>query len=251
MIEPIVYKKLMDMGFDMDKDRALFLRAEAVGNQPRILDKAPARLTFKRSEETPIFGCKQEFILNYNDLIGASTGEVFTLDFGSAKRLIDKEVFYVLQTLIRSSISGIKERAEAAFTFFRLISTAPGDTITVQRCSETVVNAQVTGYYEKELQAAITFCLSGGNPATLYWVSICEFSGLYEDVHKEGLPVIDALCKDEKDVNKFVKDYYAKFRKDTNFKNKTYSKNVSKAILAMVYYLAIKNGEVQEQNGDN
>lgn len=243
MLDPIVVRRLNELNMSMDTHPDIWAHVRTVSEAQRFLDKAPARLVFKRAEETPIFGCEQEFIYTYNQLLGEATGDMYTLAFGQSKRIVDKEVFYVLQTLIRQSHHGIQERAEACFTFFRVIGTSPGETLTVHRCSEYVVNYNAQEYYEKELQKAILFCLSAGNTAVLYWTSICEFSGLYEQAYKDGQKVIEKMCKDEAAVNKFVKEYYSLSRKDEDFKKKAFTKGVSKALLAMVYYLLKQEGD--------
>lgn len=236
MTDPIVLSKLSQLGFTPETHPDIYMRCEAMTLSERWLDKPPARLVFKRQEETPIFGCKQEFIVTYQQLKNEVNDGVFTLDFGKVKRLVDKEVFLVLQALIRQCVSGIPERREACFLYFKTIGTTPGDVLTKQRVADAIYQLKPQEYYEKELLSAINFCLSGGNTAVLYWTSICEFTGIYEDAYKDGQKVIEEKCKTEADVNKFVKEYYAAYRKDEEFKKQCFTRGVSRPLIAMVYY---------------
>lgn len=236
MRDIVVIQNLKARGFTFD-DVSEMLRYEAMETKPRVLDKEPRRLVLHKAPETPIFGCKQEFIILYNELLSTTSGEVFTLDLQSVKRYCDKEVFVILQTLIRHSFSYVQGIAVACYEMFRVIATANYGTLTKDNVFNILQNFQPTEHYAKQVHEAVRFCLFGENPVVPYWKQRAKFNGLYKNAYLKGCEVVDVNCPTEKDVDKFLKEQYKLAKADKEFMKSTYTEGVSNEMVAMLYYL--------------
>lgn len=236
MRDPIVIQNLQRQGFNFDNVEDL-LRYEAVERKPRFLDKEPKRIAVKRAEEAPEFGCKQEFILVYNEISNETNGELFTIDLNRVKRYCDREVFIVLQTLIRQGVSYNKEIATACYDMFRYICTAEFDTVTKERVYQVLQPLRPVGYYGKQIYEALNFCLFGENPVVLYWKDKAKFNGLYKAAYLKGCEVIAEKCATEKDVDSMLRIAIKEAKADTEFMKSIYTQGISKELLGMLYLL--------------
>lgn len=236
MRDPIVIQNLQRQGFNFDNVEEL-LRYEAVERKPRHLDKEPKRLTFKRAEDTPEFGCKQEFIIVYNDLKTEISGDVFTIDLNKVTRYCDREVFIVLQTLIRQGVSYNKEVASACYDLFRVICTADYETITKERVYQILQPMKPTSYYSKQIYEAVNFCLFGDNPVIMYWKDKAKFNGLYKAAYLRGCDVVSERCSTEKEVDALLRQAIKDAKADTSFMKSVYTQGVSKEMIGMLYLL--------------
>lgn len=243
MKDVVVIQNLQKQGFDFqDVDRMLMY--EAVERKPRVWDKEPRRVTLKRAKETPTFGCKQEFIIMYNNLLEGTAGELFTIDLGSVRRTCDKQVFVVLQTLIRQSVNYNKSIAENCYELFRIICTIPEDVITIKRVYNALLTTKGMDYWGKQLLEAVRACLFGENPMALYWDAICEFTGLYKECYTRGRDFVVAHFETEKEINTFVRNNYKEAKADKAFMDNTYTDGISKPLIAMLYVLGKDMPEV-------
>ena len=167
MQDIVVIQSLQERGFDF-RNVTEALRYEAPEHLPRILDKPPKRISLRKAKDIPVYGCKQEFIMAYNDLLREVNSDVFSLDFKGNLKYCDKEVFVALQTLITQSLCKTKERAEACFDLFRIISTAPFDTLTLERIYTTLSSYTTTNYYAGQLLEALHVCLFNTDSVILH-----------------------------------------------------------------------------------
>ena len=236
MRDPIVIQALQRKGFDFDNVEEL-LRYEAMERKPRHLDKEPKRFVMKRAEDAPEFGCKQEFIILYNELNNDINGDVFTIDLNRVKRYCDKEVFVVLQTLIRQGVSYNKVIAEACYDMFRTLCTANYDTITKERAYEVLQPLRPSNYYGKQIYEAINYCLFGENPVVLYWKDKAKYNGLYKAAYNKGCEYVADNCSTEKEVDSVLRKAAKEAKADTNFMKSVYTQGISKEMLAMLYLL--------------
>ena len=236
MRDTVVIRNLQQRGFDFS-DVSAVLRYEAVERKPRILDKEPKRVKLKRADDTPIFGCKQEFIIAYTELLKETSGEVYTLDLNKVQRFCDKEVFVVLQTLIRQGVSYNKDIATACYDLFRIIGTADFDTLTKERIYQVLSPIKPSNYWSKQLYEAVNYCLFGENPVVLYWKDIAKFNGLYKAAYIKGCDVVAERCKTEKEVATLLKDAAKEAKADKDFMSNNYTQGISKEMLGMLYLL--------------
>lgn len=236
MKDIVVIQNLKARGFAFD-DISEMLRYEAMETKPRVLDKEPKRLTLRKASETPIFGCKQELIIVYNELLESTNGDLFTLDLNNIQRYCDKEVFVVLQALIRHSMTYVQNIAVACYEVFRVIATADFDTLTKERVYGVLQNLQPTEYYAKQVHEAVRFCLFGENPVVPYWKQKAKFNGLYRNAFNKGCEIVEERCETEKDVDKLLRDAYRDAKADKNFMKETYTDGISKEMVGMLYLL--------------
>ena len=243
MKDIIVIQNLQKQGFDFSNIQDV-LRYEAVERTPRVFDKAPKRMTMKRATEITEFGCKQEFIMTYNDTLKDLTDGVFNLDFNGVVKYIDKEVYALLQALIKNGITFKERQANACYDLFRIICTAQVDTLTTERVYNTLQPIRPTDYYGKQILEAIKECLFSNDPIALYWGSIANFTGLYKEAFVRGRDIVVEKFKTEKEVDKFVNEQHKLAKADKDFMKSTYTSGVSKALIAIIYYLRNTEPEV-------
>ncbi|MCM1215094.1 MAG: hypothetical protein NC548_11305 [Lachnospiraceae bacterium] len=248
MKDAVVLNNLHARNFDFNNVEEM-LRYEAVERKPRVLDKAPKRLTFKKAKDIPVFGCKQEFIIAYNSALSETSGELFRLDLNNVQKICDKEVYVVLQTLMRQGICYCKQLSEECYELFRIICTIPVDTLTIERVYQALSSVRPGSYWADQILSAIKACLFGDSPVLLYWTSVAQFTGLYKACFESGKDVIVSECKTEKDVDAFIRQHYKEAKADKEFMKTTYTDGISKALVAMLYYLHETNPEVLELEG--
>ena len=236
MRDPVVIQNLRKQGFNFENVEEL-LRYEAIERKPRHLDKEPKRLTLKRADEAPEFGCKQEFIIVYNELSNDISGDVYTLNLNKVKKYCDREVFIVLQALIRHGVSYNKEIATACYDMFRIICTADSDIITKEKAYSILQPLRPSSYYGKQVYEAISFCLFGENPISLYWKEKAKYNGLYKAAYLKGCDVVSERCSTERDVDSLLRKAAKDAKADTEFMKSIYTQGISKEMLAMLYLL--------------
>lgn len=243
MKDAVVINNLHARNFDFS-DVETMLQYEAVERQPRVWDKAPKRLTLKKAKDLPVFGCRNEFVIAYRSLLEETNGELFRVDFGKASKICDREVYVVLQVLVRQGICFNLDRSNACYDLFRIICTAPVDTLTIDRVYQTLQPVKPSNYWGTQIMSAIKECLFGDNPIALYWNSVAQFTGLYKDCFEKGRDVVLEKCATEKEVDTFVRDNYKLARADKDFLKSVYTEGISKPLIAMLYYLRESNPEV-------
>lgn len=236
MKDIVVIQNLQKQGFDFSNIQEV-LHYETIERTPRILDKEPKRMSMKRVKDITEFGCKQEFIMVYNDTMKETNDGVFKLDLGSVTRYMDKEIYVLLQTLIRNGVTYKERQAAACYDIFRIICTADYDTMTKERVYNVLQPLRPTDYYGKQVLEAIKECLFSSNPIALYWGSIANFVGLYKEAFVRGRDIVVEKCTTEKEVDKFVNEQYKLAKADKDFMKSTYTSGVSKALIAILYYL--------------
>lgn len=250
MQDIVVIESLRKRNFDF-RNIEEALRYEAPEHMPRVLDKAPKKISIKKSTETPVYGCKAEFIMAYNDLLRDCNSEVYYLDFRGNKKYCDKQIFVLLQALITQSLTKSKEKAEAGFELFRLISTAPHDTLTVERVYTTLSSYVAKDYYAQQLLEAINACVFNTDSAVLHYIKLVEFSGFYKRAFELGKEIIKRNCKTEKDVERYLKMFYNEAKADKEFMKNIYKPGANKWLIATVYLLRDEYPEVLEPNQSN
>lgn len=248
MRDTVVIKNLQERGFDFTNVEQMLIY-ESVERTPRFLDREPKRLSIKKVKDLPVFGCKQEFIIMYQQIMSETSGDVFTVDLNKVKRYCDKEVYVVLQALIRSSISYNQSIAENCYELFRVIVMQDVETLTIARVYEQLASIKSTDYWSGQLLSAIRFCLFGESPVALYWGNIAQFTGLYKECFERGRELIVSICKNEKEVDAFVRTNYKEARADKEFMKNTYTDGISKPMIAMLYVLSKDNPEVLKLEG--
>lgn len=250
MQDIIVIENLRKRNFDF-RNIEEALRYEAMERLPRTLDKAPKKLSLKKASDTPVYGCKQEFIMAYNDLLREATTELFSLDFRGNLKYCDKEVFVMLQTLITQSLTKTKERAEACFELFRVISTAPFDTLTKERVYQTLDSYTSNDYYTSQILEAIHTCVFNTDVVILHYNKIIEFCGFYKKAYELGRDIVKRNCKDEKDVERYLRMFYNEAKANKEFMNSIYKQGVNKWLIAVIYLLKDEYPEVLEPSTSN
>lgn len=245
MRDVIVLQSLQERGVTLDDFQNL-LKYEAMEQKPRVLDKAPKRLTFERPAEMVTYGCCSEFIIAYGSIKESAVVEQTYIDLRGNKRLCDKEVFWTLETLIKQGVTGTKERAEACFDLFKLIMTAKGDTLTVQRMYDVIIDYKYPPYYVQELINAIHVCVYNERLPVLYWLHNVENGGFYRHAVKLGIPIIRENCETEKDVEKWCKELYKVAKEDKEFMSQLYKPAVNKYLVAMLYHIKDSHPEALE-----
>lgn len=243
MRDAVVINNLHQRNFDFSNVEEM-LRYEAVERQPRVWDKAPKRLSLKKAKDLPVFGCRNEFIIAYQALIDETRGDLFRLDLGQTQRICDKEIYVVLQVLVKNGICYNLELSNACYDLFRIICTAPVDTLTVERVYQQLQGVKSGNYWEEQVLTAIKECLFGDNPVSLYWNSIAQFTGLYKECYEKGRDVVIEKCATEKEVDAFVRENHKLAKADKEFMKSTYTEGISKPMIAMLYYLRETNPEV-------
>ena len=240
MKDAVVINNLRSRGFDFNNIDEM-LRYEAVERLPRILDKAPKRITIKKAKDVPVYGCKEEFLITYNSLLSETNGDMFRLDLNGVIKVCDKEIYVILQTLIRQGITYCEQLSNACYELFRVICTHNVDTLTVERVSQLIGQMKGTDYWAGQLLDAIRVCLFGDDPVIRYWTLIAQFSGLYRDCFEKGKDVLHEQCTTEKEVDAFVRKYYKEAKADKEFMRLTYTDGISKPLIAMLYYFKDKD----------
>ena len=250
MQDIVVIQSLQERGFDF-RNVTEALRYEAPEHLPRILDKPPKRISLRKAKDVPVYGCKQEFIMAYNDLLREVSSDVFSLDFKGNLKYCDKEVFVALQTLITQSLCKTKERAEACFELFRIISTAPFDTLTLERIYTTLSSYTTTSYYAGQLLEALHVCLFNTDSVILYYNQLIEYSGFYKTAFDLGRDAVKRNCKTEKDVERYLRMFYNEAKADKDFMKHIYKPGANKWLIAVIYLLKDEHPEVLEPNNSN
>ena len=248
MQDIVVIENLRKQGITYnDYDRLLIY--EGIERKPRVLDKAPKRLSLQKAQDIKVYGCCSELIMTYNDLKGNIKLEQAVVDLKGVKRFCDVEVYIMLQALILHGITYTAERASACFDVFRVIATAPGDTITVNRVYDALSSYQPTSYQAGEIVKAIYVCLFDEKAPVLYWVSLCEFNGFYPNAIELGKKLIRDNCDTERDVEKFLRPIYKEAKEDTAFMDKLYKPATNKWLIPVLYKLYVEHPEVMETGG--
>lgn len=243
MKDIVVIQRLQQRGFDFSNVEEM-LRYEAVERQPRHLDAAPKRISLQRADNVQDFGCKQQFVMLYNQIMDETNGDVFQLDLGRLTRFVDKDVYVLLKTLIVNGVSYIEELSMACADLFILISKSEFDTITKARVYDLLQPLKSTGYYDKQILEAVKTCLFSSDPIALYWSHIANYTGLYRQALDSGCAYVVKNCATEKDVDKFVAENYKAAKADKQWFKNMYTDGVSKALIAAMYFLKEENPDV-------
>lgn len=242
MKDIVVIEQLRKRGCGL-KDLQDTLHYEAIERLPRILDKAPKRLTIVKAKDIESYGCCSSFVIQYQQLKDGTNLEIATLDMKGAKRYCDTEVFLVLQTLIRLSMTKSKDLAGACLEMFKTIILIPGETLTKARVYDTLSTYSTTDYYTLELIKGIRITLFNEEAPVLYWISSCELTGFYVKAVELGRKVIKDNCTNEKEVRKFLQPLYKQAKEDKEFMKNIYINGANKWLVPMLYYLKDSNPE--------
>lgn len=245
MRDLVVINSLKQRGFDFgDIEESLVY--ETIERKKRILDGPPKRISLTSYEVDSEIGVKQEFILLYTEMKKEILGDTFILDLGHSKKYYDYEVYTVLQTLFRMSISYSQEIAVACFDIFKTLGVNEYDIVTKERAYELVLGIVTKDYYKSQIISGIMFSLYGKDTMGVYWKSIAKFNGIYKNAYMKGVEFVSKNYKTEKELNVALKEEYKKAKEDKEFLSKIYEKGLSKEMLAMVYMLRNEEGCLED-----
>lgn len=230
-------------------DENIVFRIQAMDARPRVLDKAPKKIGMKKASEIIPFGCTAEFIMLYNEILPTVRDVVPQMDIKGNRRVMDKEIYAALLTLIKAGCTCTADRAAACFSMFKLLSTVRGDTITRDRVYKALTLNPPNGVWEKALYKALMQVLYGVKPPVLYWLELIEFSNLYPEVVEEGKKLIEANCPEEKDVKTYINALKEEMLKDEEFVKTINKKTVNRYLAPMVWKCRDVLHESQRQDG--
>lgn len=249
MNDPIVAAELAKRNFT-SADFNTLLIYDSVSKKPRVLDKPPKRLSFKRPKDIQQLGFCSEFIIIFNQMKSETTLNECEIDLRGTVKKCGPNVFLALQTIIRQGFTFSKEKAEACFDLFKLIVMCDSTEITDQIVYDLLSDYQPQNYYAKELVKALRVCLFNEKVSVLYWLNLCEFTGFYSKARELGMKVIRESCTTEKDVETFLKPIYTEAKADEEFMSQLYKPACNKWLIPMLYYLRKEHPEALEPAGD-
>lgn len=246
MLDAVVQQRLREAGQTLDTSNMLYLRAEAVGNSPRVLDKPMAAMKIPSCPFDTTYGCCAEFISAYNTYKNSLRVEQAKINYNGTDKFCDVDIYYALYTLGMQGICCVDERSGACAKLFRMIVATEGDTITVSRVYNTLSSYKPATYFEKELLKAITVCLFNENAVVLEWLSLIEPRGFYEEAIQRGREYIQQSELNKRSLRTFLQENYSKATADKEFMKSLYKPACNKWLIGMIFFLKDKYPEVLE-----
>lgn len=240
MQDVVVAQSLRNRGYGMQNIEDILVY-EAIERKPRVLDKAPKRLSLLRCRELPVYSTYTNFIMTYKELQQSMSIEIGNLNIKGIQRQCDPEVFIALQSLIQEGITCSEDKAKSAFDLFRVIAMTPAEYISCGELKKTLDKYYPQNYQAGELYKAIRTCVYGETEVEVYWFEMTGFSRSYPKALELGRTVVKQECETTKDVDKLISSYYSEAKQDQEFFDR-YSKEfkklgVSKALIGMLYHL--------------
>lgn len=237
MIDSVMYDRIKEMQGAVDVESELYKCAERVSSAPRHLDKPPKPMQLKGGSTYTQFGCCAEFITLYNEKL-ASAPDSVSVNIMGKDIMCDKEVYVALTALGYSSIHVERERAEAGANIFKLVfMSAKEGAITKDKLYKLVKGFKPSTYYEKEFVKALNVCVFDANEATLYWQSMIDTLGFYDDAVKEGIRWIEENKLDKKTLRTLLEANYSRAKEDKEFMKDIYKPAANKWMIGMLYIL--------------
>lgn len=222
---------------------------DSMENKPRILDKAPKKLSFQKSTSSVKYGCREEFVTAYNYLSSNYNFEQYTIEFDNHVKFCDKEIFVTLHSLYMISNCNIQDKSIACADLFKWILTRPCDVYTTGKLKEELPKYTPINYWAGELMNGIKSCVYNVPSYVLLWETLCDFHGYYKEAIELGKGVIEQKCHSDDDVEQFLKPLRVEARNDEEFKSKLVKKGTNKYLTPMLYYLKDSHPEVLEATG--
>lgn len=246
MRDVVVIQRLRERGVSLaDIDQVLLY--ESVEHKPRILDKAPSRLSLARTkEETPCYSVYLDYVGTYSLI-----KDEFQLEFGSfdvrgRKSQCDIEVFWTAQTLLREGITAIPAKLHACCELFKQVFTIPNDgLITKDMMLHQLDRFIPADYYTQQILKAIYRTAFEYPDLACEWIELTEFDRTFTNAMHDGVKYLSTVPADF-DLKEFIKAGAAQAKADTTFMEsigKGFSSNKTKpAMIAMIYTLRETEG---------
>lgn len=240
MRDVVVLQRLREKGVsfnDMDK----ILAYESVEHKPRVLDKAPTRLSLARAEDgCPVYSIYMDYISSYNKIKEEFPLEFGTFDIRGNKRQCDIEVFWTAQTLLHEGITAVPGKLRACAELFKLVFTTPGDgVLTKAVLLKRIEQFIATDYYMQQLVKAIYRTAYEYSDFSCEWLEMTEFDHTFTNAVHKGVEFLNQ-AQSTFELQKFVKENAANAKADETFMEsvgKAFSSNKTKpAMIAMIYF---------------
>lgn len=236
--DSVVANRIIEKHGGLDATSDIYKLAERVTNAKKTMTKPPRQIKLTGVDSYAQFGCCAEFITLYNQKIVSAPMETCVNIMGH-DIACDREVYAALSALGFSSIHAERERAEAAATLFkRVFVSAKDGALTKAKLYEIVQSYKKTNdYYIGEFIKALDVCVFSANEASLYWQSMIDTMGYYNDAVKEGIAWIEESKIDKKSLETLLKSNYARAKEDKEFMKTVYKPAANKWMIGMLYIL--------------
>ena len=243
-IDPIVLDAMKEKHGTVDTSSELYKCAERINSTQMKLTRPPKVLKLQSVSSYMQFGCCAEFINLYREKLATAPDNTVCNIMGK-DIACDKEVYVALTALGYGSIHVVRERAEACANIFKTIFvTAKDGALTVDRLYKTMREFKASTYYEKELVKAMNVCLFGENEAALFWLSMIDTLGFYQEAVNAGVQWITENKFDKKTLEALLKSNYYSAKENKEFMQKIYKPAANKWMIAMLYILQSTNPAV-------
>lgn len=240
MQDVVVLQRLRERGVSFaDLDQVLIY--ESVEHQPRVLDKAPTRLSLARAEEGgPVYSIYLDYVSTYNKVKDEFPLEFGVFDIRGIRRQCDIEVFWTAQTLLSEGITAIPGKLRACSELFKLVFTTPCDGVLTKAVFLKRLEQFIpTDYYMQQMVKAIYRTAYEYSDATCEWLELSDFDHTFTNAVHKGVEYLNSVPSTF-DLQDFVKTNSAAAKNDADFMatvGKGFSSNKTKpAMIAMIYF---------------